>query len=86
MLCLCISQEPFNDVDAEYNEKMSQQLDTELRKKCVYNSPRTRVLMEELFEYITIRLNKSVTANQLEADDVDDKYVISITARPIQYV
>ena len=31
-----------------------------LREKCVFRSPKTKLLMEELFEYITFSLNKTV--------------------------
>ena len=62
-----------HDVDTEYNDALTDLIEVELKKIHVsaYQSPRTRLLLEELSEYIIVKLYKSFTANPLEADDME---------------
>lgn len=52
-------QEPFDDINAECRDALSAELKEQVNAQCQYNSPRTKVLLEELFNYIILRLNKA---------------------------
>ena len=54
------SQQPFNDVDTEYDEAMTDPIEVELKKICVYRSLRTRLLLEELYEYIIVKQSQPI--------------------------
>ena len=58
--CCLNFQEPFNEIANEYCKRLTAGMETMLREKCVFRSPKTKLLMEELFEYITFSLNKTV--------------------------
>ena len=62
-------KEPFNDVAMEYYEKLSAEAKTKLKEICVFKSPKSKLLLEELFELITFRLNKTVSVNPEDVMD-----------------
>ncbi|XP_067936897.1 E3 ubiquitin-protein ligase rnf213-alpha-like [Watersipora subatra] len=55
-------QEPFGDIHPEFTTALDADLEKELSACCSYNSPRTKLLLEELFKYIVLQLNKTAAA------------------------
>lgn len=55
-----LMQEPFNEIAVEYTERLTAGLQIALREKCIFKSPKTKLLLEEIFDFITFRLNKTV--------------------------
>jgi len=77
-------QEPFDDIDFKCREALTPDLEGLLQDRCMYNSPRTKLLLQELFKYIILRLNKAAVAeSELDANrslDEELKAFISSSA------
>ena len=66
-------KEPFNDVAVEYYEKLTAEAKTKVKEICVFESPKSKLLLEELFELITFRLNKTVSVNPEDVMDPESR-------------
>ncbi|KAF6041591.1 hypothetical protein EB796_000104 [Bugula neritina] len=62
-------QEPFGGIDPQNTEALAEPLPTQLNKCCVFESPKTRLLLRELFAYIILRLNKAAIKQEAEQPD-----------------
>lgn len=68
-------KEPFNDVPVEYSEKLTAELVTKLKERCVFKSPKSKVLLEQLFEFIIFRLHKTAASTGYESANPEMRYL-----------
>jgi len=48
-----------------YVSDMSEGIEEVVNAICTYNSPRTLLLLQQLFEYITLQLNREAASHQI---------------------
>ncbi|XP_067937583.1 E3 ubiquitin-protein ligase rnf213-alpha-like [Watersipora subatra] len=59
-------QEPFDDLSPDYRAPLNDHIRMQLNDCSRYNSSKTKILVRLLFEYISLRLNKTAVAEEQE--------------------